>query len=54
MVNGYLFNYTLNLIYNDGHGYLMLYALFCVNCIRFRCQGYIFLGPICCGCFSEE
>ena len=24
MVNGYLFNYTLNWIYNDGHEYLML------------------------------
>ena len=33
MVNGYLFNYTLNWIYNDGHGYLMLSALFYVNCM---------------------
>lgn len=33
MVNGHLFNYTLNLIYNDGHGYLKLYALFFVSIV---------------------
>ena len=39
MVNGCLINYILNWIYNDGHGYLMLSTLFCVNCIGFSCQG---------------
>ena len=39
MVNGYLFNYTLNGIYNDAHGYLMLSKLFCVDCVGFNCHG---------------